>query len=90
MAAKFKGRADSFLYADDVKLIAPRNCHDILQNSLNISASWSKDWELGLKSEHLPICNSLPHVVSYTLPPHNPPNTRQSQIFSLLKTWELS
>ncbi len=26
---------DSLLYADDVKLIAPRNRHDILQNSLN-------------------------------------------------------
>ncbi len=26
--------ADSLLYADDVKLIAPRNRHDILQNSL--------------------------------------------------------
>ncbi len=50
--------ADSPLYADDVKLIAPRNRHDILQNSLNINASWSKDWELDLnptKSEHLSI-----------------------------------
>ncbi len=31
--------ADSLLYADDVKLIAPRNRHDLLQSSLNISAS---------------------------------------------------
>ncbi len=30
---------DSLLYADDVKLIALRNCHDILQNSLNSSTS---------------------------------------------------
>ncbi len=29
--------ADSLLYADDVILIALRNRHDILQNSLNIS-----------------------------------------------------
>ncbi len=36
--------ADSRLYGDDVKLIATQNCHDILQNSLNISASWSKYW----------------------------------------------
>ncbi len=53
--------ADSLLYADDVKLIAPRNRHDILQNSRNSSASWSKDWELDLnptKHEHLPIGNS--------------------------------
>ncbi len=53
--------ADSLLYADDAKLIAPRNRHEILQNSLNSSASWSKDWELDLnptKSEHLPISKS--------------------------------
>ncbi len=35
--------ADSLLYADDVQLIAPRNPHDIVQNILNISASWSRD-----------------------------------------------
>ncbi len=67
--------ADSFLYADDVKLIAPQSRHDILQISLNISASWSKDWELGLnpaKSEHLPVCHSLPIT-------H--PTLRQSQHF---------
>ncbi len=40
--------ADSLLCADDVKLIAPRNRHDILQTSLNSSASWSKDWELDM------------------------------------------
>ncbi len=34
--------ADSPLYADDVKLIALRNRHDILHNSLNYSASWSE------------------------------------------------
>ncbi len=54
--------AGSLLYADDVKLIAPRNRRDILQNSLNVSVSWSKDWELDLnptKSEPFPIGNSL-------------------------------
>ncbi len=40
--------ADSLLYADDIKLIAPRNRRDILQNSLNISVSWSRDWEMDL------------------------------------------
>ncbi len=50
--------ADSLLYADDIKLIAPRNRHDILKNSLNSSTSWSKDWVLGVnptKNEHLPF-----------------------------------
>ncbi len=54
--------ADSLLYADDVELIATRNRHDIPQNSLNISASWSKDWELDLnptKGEHTPPISSL-------------------------------
>ncbi len=32
---------ESLLYTDDVKLIAPRNRHDILQSSLNVSSSWS-------------------------------------------------
>ncbi len=70
--------ADSLLYADDVKLIVPRNRHDFLQNYLNISAIWSKDWELDfdpIKSEHLLIGNS-PDVVTYILPSHNPPNTQ--------------
>ncbi len=31
--------ADNLLYADGVKLIAPRNQHDIRQNSLNIANS---------------------------------------------------
>ncbi len=42
---------DHLLYADDVKLIAPRKQSDAL-------AKWSEDWELILnhsKSEHLPI-----------------------------------
>ncbi len=55
--------ADSLLYADDVELIASRNRRDILQNSLNISASWSRDWKLDLNptnSEHLAISNNPP------------------------------
>ncbi len=66
------------LYADDVKLTASRNCHNILQNDLNVSASWPKDWGLDLnptKNEHFPIGN-FPHFVTYTLPSHNPPNTQ--------------
>ncbi len=69
---------DSLFYANDVKLIAPRNRHDIFQNSLNIIANWSRDWELDLnptKSEHLPTGNS-PHFVTYILPSHNPTNTQ--------------
>ncbi len=61
---------DSFLYADDVKLSAPRNSHYIHQNPLNLRVRWSKDWEIDLnpaKSEHLSIGNSS-HFVTYTLP----------------------
>ncbi len=61
--------------------------HDIPQNSLNSSASWSKDWELDLdptKSEHLPIGNS-PHFVTYTLTSHNPPNTQTLPTVSTTK-----
>ncbi len=79
--------ADSLLYVDDVKLFATRNRHDIVQNSLNISARWSRDWELDLnptKSEHLPIGNS-PHFVTYTLPSHNPPNTQTIPRFAPTK-----
>ncbi len=83
--------ADSLLYADDIKLIAPRNRHDILQNSLNISASRSKDWELDLNptnNEHLPIDNS-PHFATYTLLSHNPLDTQTISPVSTAKdtTW---
>ncbi len=85
--------ADSLLFADDVQLIAPPpNCHDILQNSLSSSTSWSKDWELDLnptKSEHLPIGYS-PHFVTYTLPSHNLPKPRTFQQSPPLKTLESS
>ncbi len=62
--------ADSLLYADDVKLIAPRNRHDILQNSS--------------QNEHLHIGNS-PHFVTYTLPSSNPPNTQTLPAVSTTK-----
>ncbi len=61
-----------------MKLIAPRNRHDILQSPLNVSATWPKDWELDLnptKSEQVSIADS-PHFVTYTLPSYNPPNTQ--------------
>ncbi len=70
--------ADSIPYTGEVKLIAPRTRPDILQSSLHVSASWSKDWELSLnhdKSEHLLIGNP-PHFVNSTLPAHSPPNTQ--------------
>ncbi len=80
---------DSLLY--DVKPIAPRYRHDILQNSLKISASWSRDWELDLnpaKSENLPISNSS-HFVTYTLPSHNPPNTQTIPTVTTTKDLEI-
>ncbi len=66
------------LYANDVKLIAPHNHCEIIQSSLNVRASWSKDWELYLyptKSEHISIGKS-PSFITYTLPSHNPPNPK--------------
>ncbi len=47
---------DHLLYADDVKLIAPRKQLGALQSSLLASSKWSVDWTLTLnpsKSEHL-------------------------------------
>ncbi len=63
--------ADKPLYGDDIKLIATRSRHGVLQSHLTGSVSWSKDQEVDLnppKGEHLPIGNS----VTYTLPLHNP------------------
>ncbi len=40
--------ANSLFYAGDVKLIAPRNRHDILQNSLNICAVTNLPSQFGL------------------------------------------
>ncbi len=81
--------ADSLLYADDVELIAPRNRHDILQNSLNIRASRSRFWELDpnpTKSEHLPIGNPPPpYFVTHTLTSHNPHNTQAIPTVSTTK-----
>ncbi len=37
---------DHLLYADDVKLIAPRKQSDTLQSSLVASSKWSEDWDL--------------------------------------------
>ncbi len=34
------------LYADDVKLLAPRKKSDALQNSLLASSKWTEDWAL--------------------------------------------
>ncbi len=61
---------DHLLYADDVKLIAPRKQSDALQSSLLARSKWSEDWALILnpsKSEHLPIGdNSNPVAYSRT------------------------
>ncbi len=79
------------LYSYDVKHIVPRNRRGILKSSLNVSASWSKDWELDLspiKSEHLPTGNS--HILSFTSScPMNHPTPRKSHKFPLPISWEL-
>ncbi len=51
--------ADNLLYADDVKIIAPRNQHHIRQNSLNISAVANSPSQFGLSIlEQTTGCNS--------------------------------
>ncbi len=53
------------LYADDVKLIAPRKQSDAHQSSMLASSKWSEDWELILnpsKSEHLQSCYILLNI----------------------------
>ncbi len=70
--------ADSLFCADGVKLITHRNHHNVLQNSRNVSTSWSKDWYLDLnctKSVCLPIGDS-PNFATNTLPSSNSPNTQ--------------
>ncbi len=49
---------DHLLYANDVKLIAPRKQSDALQSSLLASSKWSEDWEFILnpsESENPPL-----------------------------------
>ncbi len=80
--------ADSLPYADDVKLFAPHNHHDTLQNS---STSWCKDWELDLnptKSKHLPIGNSPVSPLTPSRPVTHP-TPRPYQQSPPPKTWEL-
>ncbi len=64
-----------------------KRAHDILQNPLRISVSWSKDWKLDLnptKNKHFPIGNS-PHFVTYTLPSHNLPKTQTIPTVTITK-----
>ncbi len=59
----------------------PRNRHGILQSSLNVSASWPKDWTLNLnpvKREYLSTVNTPPPILSLTpSPPINRLTLRQ-------------
>ncbi len=63
---------DHLLYADDVKLIAPRKQSDALQSSLLASSKWSEDWELIFNpsnNEHLQSCYMflyIPHLIQRT------------------------
>ncbi len=79
--------ADSLLYVDKIKVIAPRNRHITLQSSINVNLSWPKDWGLDLNStgrEHHPI-GHFPHPVTYILPSHNPPITQTIPTVSTTK-----
>ncbi len=80
------------LSADDVKLSVSRNRNDVLQNSPNISASRSKDWELDFnptKSEHFPLVSPPISSLTPTSPITHPP-PRPYQQSPPPKTWELS
>ncbi len=62
------------LYADDVKLIAPRKHAAAFQSSLIASPKLSEDWELILnpsKSEQLPFGDTS-NLVKYSLTSHIP------------------
>ncbi len=78
---------DHLLYADDVKLIAPRKQSDTLQRSLLASSKWSEDWELILnpsKSEHLPIGDTS-NPVAYSLTSRTLPNAQPIQTVSSVR-----
>ncbi len=69
---------DHLLYADDVKLIAPRKQSDALQSSLLASSKWSEDWELIFnpsKSEHIPIGDTS-NPVAYSLTSRTSPHAQ--------------
>ncbi len=60
---------DHLLYADEVKIIAPRNQAAALQSSLATTSTWSEGWELIInpsKSEDLPAGDTT-NPVTYVL-----------------------
>ncbi len=78
---------DHLLYADDVKLIAPRKQSDAIQSSLLASSKWSEDWVLILnpsKSEHLPI-GYTSNPVAYSLTFRTSPNAQPVQTVSSVR-----
>ncbi len=69
---------DHLLYANYVKLIAPRKHTAALQGSLVTSSKWSDDWELILnpsRSEHFPVGDTF-NPVKYSLTPHTLSNAQ--------------
>ncbi len=78
---------DHLLYADVVKLIAPRKQSDTLQSSLLASSKWSEDWALSVKSsksEHLPV-GDTPKPVAYSLPSRTSPDAQPIQAVSSVR-----
>ncbi len=72
------------LYADDVKLIAPRKQSDVPQSSLVASSKWPENWELILKpfkSEPLPVGDSS-NPATYSLASHTSPYAQPIQTVS--------
>ncbi len=75
------------LYADDVKLIAPRKQPDALQSSLVASSKWSEDWEFIFnpsKSEHFPIGDTS-NPATYSSTSRTAPNAQPIQTVSSVR-----
>ncbi len=71
--------AGNLLNADNGKLIAAYSNHEIIQSSVNVSSSWSRDWEL----DFIPTKSETPHSIIYTLPHHIPTNAQKIAKVSL-------
>ncbi len=75
------------LFADDVKLIAPRKQAAVLQSSLVASSKWSEDWEFILnpsKFEHLLFGDTF-NPVTYCLTSRTSPNAQPFQTVSSVR-----
>ncbi len=71
--------AGNLLYVDNAKLIAAHSNHEIIQSSVDVSSSWSRNWKLDFN----PTKSETPHSIVYTLPHHTPTNAQKIAKVSL-------